>query len=213
MNVGELRQDYRVGELHRADLAEDPFVQFGLWFAEALASPAIGEANAMTLATAGRSGQIGARTVLLKSWDPQGFVFFTNYESLKGRQIAENPQVALLFPWLPLERQISITGTAEKVSEDESREYFLSRPLASRLGAWASRQSEVLPSREPLEERYTSLAAQHVDGEVPLPPHWGGYRVIPASIEFWQGRTSRLHDRFLYTRLSDGSWQIDRLSP
>lgn len=213
MNVADLRQDYRRGELRRQDLPATPFPLFDLWFQTALNSPDVLEANAMTLATADRSGLVSARIVLLKGWDENGFTFFTNYLSQKGRHIAENPQVSLLFAWLPLERQIIINGTAEKVSREESDSYYQSRPLGSRLGAWASQQSTVLPSRQPLEERYAALEQQYASGNVPLPEFWGGYRVRPTTMEFWQGRTSRLHDRFLYTLKESDSWQVDRLSP
>lgn len=213
MSIGDLRQDYRAAELRRADLSPNPFVQFEKWFTEALQCAGIREANAMTLATTGTNGAVMARTVLLKGHDQNGFVFFTNYLSRKGRQLEENPQAALLFPWLPLERQVSISGRVEKTTVVENEAYFASRPLGSKLGAWASAQSEVLPSREPLDARYAELSQQYADGTVPTPAHWGGYRVVPESIEFWQGRTSRLHDRFLYTREADGNWRLERLSP
>lgn len=212
MNIGDMRENYAAGKLHRSDLCENPYDQFQAWFAEALKEPAIREANAMTLATCGANGRVTARTVLLKGWDYTGFVFFTNYESEKARQLAENPQASLLFPWVPMERQIAICGRAEKVSREESEAYFAARPLASRLGAWASHQSTVVTSREVIEVQYAEAEHRFLDGNVPLPDYWGGYRVVPETIEFWQGRRSRLHDRFLYSR--DGeSWKIDRLSP
>lgn len=213
MSIGDLRQEYRAAEMRRADLSPNPFVQFEKWFAEALQCAEIREANAMTLATAGANGAVTARTVLLKGHDQNGFVFFTNYLSRKGQVLGENPQAALLFPWLPLERQVAISGRVEKTTVAENEAYFASRPLGSKLGAWASAQSEVLPSREPLEAKYAELSEQYADGAVPTPAHWGGYRVVPETIEFWQGRTSRLHDRFLYTREADGKWRMERLSP
>ncbi len=213
MHVSALRQDYSSGKLRRSDLDPDPFRQFTEWFGTARDCEAIVEPNAMTLATADASGAPSARTVLLKDYDAQGFRFFTNYESDKALDIAANPRVALLFHWPPFERQVSIRGTAKKTSREESDAYFQNRPLASRLGAWASRQSHPLASREELETRYAELEKKHADGNVPLPPHWGGYLVRPASMEFWQGRRSRLHDRFRYTRMADGAWTLERLSP
>lgn len=213
MNVGDMREDYRQGELEREDMAANPFQQFDVWFKEALATPEILEANAMTLATAGANGRVTARTVLLKAWDEKGFVFFTNYGSVKARQIAENDQVALLFPWLPLQRQVSISGRAEKISMAESLAYFVSRPHTSQLGAWVSQQSSVITSRKLLEMKFEELRRKFSEGKVPLPDFWGGFRVKPETIEYWQGRTSRLHDRFLYTRDSDGQWTLDRLAP
>ncbi len=213
MNIGDMREDYREGELNREDMAGDPFRQFDIWFQEALAKPEIPEANAMTVATAGADGRVTARTVLLKAWDEKGFVFFTNYHSVKAQQIAENNQVALLFPWLPLERQVAISGRAEKVGLTESLAYFASRPFSSRIGAWVSHQSSIITSRNLLEMKFEEMRRKFANGEVPIPDFWGGYRVKPETVEFWQGRTSRLHDRFLYTRLADNSWSLDRLSP
>jgi len=194
-------------------MAADPFRQFDIWFREALATPEIAEANAMTLATAGANGRVTARTVLLKAWDEKGFVFFTNYGSIKARQIAENDQVALLFAWLPLQRQISISGRAEKISLAESLAYFASRPFSSKLGAWVSQQSSIITSRKLLEMKFEELRQKFSHGEVPLPDFWGGYRVRPETVEYWQGRTSRLHDRFLYTRTDREAWSLDRLAP
>lgn len=208
-----MRRDYAAGELRRAALDPDPLLQFDRWFREALAAPEILEANAMTLATTDAAGQPHARIVLLKDRDARGFRFFTNYESDKGREIAASPRVALLFHWQPLERQVRVEGTAEKVSREESDAYFQSRPLASRLGAWASAQSAVLPDRAALEARYAELDNIYAEGCVPLPPHWGGYVVRPERLEFWQGRRSRLHDRFRYTREVDGRWRLERLAP
>jgi pyridoxamine 5'-phosphate oxidase len=212
MDPADLRESYEAGELHREDLSADPIVQFRVWFEEAVASGKVCEPNAMTLATADARGRVTARTVLLKAYDEKGFVFFTNYSSVKARQIAENAQVALLFPWLPLERQVSICGRAARISTAESLAYFVSRPFSSRVGAWVSHQSKVVSSRKLLEMKFEEMRRKFANREVPLPDFWGGYRVEPETIEFWQGRTSRLHDRFLYTREETG-WRIDRLSP
>jgi len=211
--TAHLRRDYHSGQLRRADLAPDPFAQFEKWFAEAQARDDVLEPNAMTVATAGADGRVAARTVLLKGHDARGFVFYTNYTSAKARQLAENPEAALLFNWLPLERQIQICGPVEKVSREESAIYFASRPPLSQIAAWASHQSEPVPSREVLEKRYAELSGKFAGGPPPLPDFWGGYRVVPRTIEFWQGRASRLHDRFVYTRGSDGGWALARLSP
>ncbi len=213
MNAADLRQDYRAGELRRGDLAPDPFRQFDPWFQEALACPQISEPNAMTLATCGGDGRVTARTVLLKAWDEKGFVFFTNYTSRKARQIRENPQAALLFAWLPLERQVSISGPAEKISLAESVAYFASRPAESKIGAWVSRQSDIITSRKILELKFEEMRRKFSHGEIPLPDFWGGYRIVPETVEFWQGRRSRLLDRFLYSREPGGAWRIERLSP
>jgi len=213
MDVSDLRQDYQSGALDREHMAENPFRQFDVWFKMALNSKDLREPNAMTLATAGADGKVTARTVLLKAWDEKGFVFYTNYNSHKAHQIAENSNVALLFPWLTMERQVEICGRAEKVSLAESFAYFASRPFSSRLGAWVSHQSSVITSRSLLEMKFDEMKRKFANGEVPLPDFWGGYRVVPESIEFWQGRTSRLHDRFLYTRQPGGSWNLERLSP
>ncbi len=210
--VADLRRDYALAGLSESDVAPDPITQFTRWFEQTLAAD-ITEPNAMTMATATRAGVPSARIVLLKGFDARGFVFYTNYESQKGRELAENPVAALVFHWVELQRQVRIVGAVEKASVEESDAYFQSRPRGSRLGAWASQQSAVLRGREELEQRLAALMDEYADGEVPLPPFWGGYRVIPASVEFWQGRTSRLHDRLRYTRPSDGGWQIARLSP
>ena len=212
MDPADLRQSYETGELHRRDLDPDPIAQFRRWFEEASASEKICEPNAMTLATSGAGGRVTARTVLLKAFDEKGFVFFTNYTSTKASQIAENPQVALLLHWLPLERQVSICGTAARISTAESLAYFVSRPFTSRVGAWVSQQSSIVTSRKFLEMKFEEMRRKFANGEVPLPDFWGGYRIVPETIEFWQGRTSRLHDRFLYSRDASG-WQISRLSP
>lgn len=213
MSIGDLRQEYRAAELRRADLSPDPFTQFEKWFIEATQCEEIREPNAMTLATSDKTGKITARTVLLKAQDARGFVFFTNYHSRKGRELEENPRAALLFPWLPLERQVSISGRVEKTTTEENKAYFSSRPFGSKIGAWASAQSNTLVTRDELDLKFAELSEKYASGDVPIPPHWGGFRIIPSTMEFWQGRTSRLHDRFLYTRESDDRWQIERLSP
>jgi pyridoxamine 5'-phosphate oxidase len=213
VDVSALRQEYSSGELHRADLDPNPLGQFARWFARACECDAIVEPNAMTLATADKSGAVSARTVLLKDFDAEGFRFFTNYESDKAHDIAANPQVALLFHWPPFERQIAIRGIAEKVSREESADYFYKRPFASRIGALASDQSQVVAARADLEASFAGLKKQYADSDVPLPENWGGYLVRPTAFEFWQGRRSRLHDRFRYTPQADKSWLIERLAP
>jgi pyridoxamine 5'-phosphate oxidase len=210
--VAALRRDYALMSLSESDVDADPIVQFTRWFEQALAGE-ITEPNAMTVATATRDGIPSARMVLLKGFDERGFVFYTNYESQKGRELAENPVAALVFHWVELHRQVRVAGVVERVSAEESDAYFQSRPRGSRLGAWVSHQSAVLTGREELEVRLAALVAQYGEGEIPLPPYWGGYRVIPASVEFWQGRPSRLHDRLRYSRQPDDSWRIERLSP
>lgn len=209
--IHQLRRDYRRDPLKESLLKADPFAQFGIWFEEAVAAGIV-EPNAMSLGTADGQGRVSCRTVLLKGVDERGFVFFTNYGSRKAQQIAANPNAALLFPWIPMERQVEVAGTVEKISEAESLEYFLSRPFGSRIGAWVSDQSAVIPSRDVLVDRFDELKKQYADGNVPKPGGWGGYRLLPRTIEFWQGGADRLHDRFLYTR--DGAaWRIERLSP
>ncbi|QDL06545.1 pyridoxamine 5'-phosphate oxidase [Brasilonema octagenarum UFV-E1] len=210
--IADLRKDYTLQSLSEKDVNSNPFIQFRQWFDQALAAQ-LPEPNAMTVATATVNGQPSARIVLLKGFDERGFIFYTNYNSHKGQQLAENPQASLVFWWAELERQVRICGSVEKVSENESDEYFYSRPLNSRLGAWASEQSQVIKSREALEQRMQELQIQYQNQDVKRPQHWGGLRVIPTEIEFWQGRSNRLHDRLLYTRLDDGSWKIQRLSP
>lgn len=210
MDIASIRTDYKRGELDEAHAAGDPIEQFSRWWEEARRSE-IADVNAMTLATASAAGQPSARTVLLKDFDSRGFVFYTNYDSRKGRELAANPQAALLFFWKELERQVRIDGRIERVSAEDSDAYFASRPLASRIGAWASPQSEPIPGKAWLVAKAAEMGLRH--GLSPArPPHWGGYRVCPEAIEFWQGRPSRLHDRLLYTR-SDGGWIRSRLAP
>jgi len=212
LNIAALRHDYVAHGLLRSDLDPDPIKQFEKWFGEAAAAE-IRDVNAMSLATATPEGTPFARIVLLKAISERGFVFFTNYRSDKGQQLERNPQAALILFWIQLERQIRINGAVEKTSREESEEYFHSRPLGSQLGAWASSQSEAIANREALEAQLTEVTKRFEGGVIPLPPHWGGYRVVPELIEFWQGRTNRLHDRFRYTRRGGGAWLIERLSP
>ncbi len=212
MEIADLRKEYIQRGLSEADLDPDPIVQFRCWFDEAYAA-GLPEPNAMTLATATNDGRPSARVVLLKGYDQRGFVFFTNYESRKGQELAENPWAALVFFWAGLERQVRIEGHVAPISAPESDAYFRSRPRGSRLGAWTSPQSQVIESREVLERRLQKLTEQYADQEVPRPSHWGGYRVEPLMIEFWQGRPNRLHDRLRYRWLSEGGWQIERLAP
>jgi len=209
-DVAELRRNYTRDGLRRSDLDPDPIGQFRKWFTEAVAAELV-EPNAMVLGTTDGK-RPSARSVLLKAYDERGFVFFTNYESRKAQDIAANAHVSLLFPWYPLERQVSILGRAERISTAESLAYFASRPHGSRLGAWVSQQSSVITSRQLLEMKLEEIKQKFADGEVPLPSFWGGFRVVPSEIEFWQGRENRLHDRFRYT-LSGTAWAIERLSP
>jgi pyridoxamine 5'-phosphate oxidase len=234
MNLGDFREDYRRGALDRAGLAGNPVAQFETWFREATGDRAqsrwrkIGIAlyklwsallnhrpadiNAMTLATVDADGKPSTRTVLLKSVDERGFIFFTNYNSRKGRELAENPHAALTFFWSDLERQVCVAGTVTKLPAAESAAYFKSRPRGSQLAAWASDQSQAVPDRAALETQWHELEKKF-PGEIPLPPHWGGFILQPERIEFWQGRPSRLHDRFSYARAADGAWKIERLAP
>jgi len=212
MSLADLRKDYSLAGLTEKDLARDPFRQFEKWFQEAEAAK-IPEPNAMTLATATREGRPSARTVLLKGLDGRGFVFYSNYESRKGREIEANPQVALVFPWIAMERQVIIEGALTKVAREESEAYFHSRPRASQLGAWVAQQSAIISGRPVLEDNMKALEKKHAGQEVPLPPNWGGWRVSPETVEFWQGRRSRLHDRLRYRRGKDGGWSVERLAP
>ena len=234
MNLSDFREDYKQGSLDRAQLNPDPFGQFESWFRQATGDESqsrwrkIGIAlyklwsaicnhrpadiNAMTLATVDKDGMPSTRTVLLKSVDARGFVFYTNYDSRKGRELAENPSAALTFFWPEIERQVCVAGTVTKLSTEESAAYFKSRPRGSQIGAWASSQSEAIPDRAFLEKKWHELEKKFPH-DIPMPPNWGGFILNPVRIEFWQGRPSRLHDRFSYTRQADGQWKIERLSP
>jgi pyridoxamine 5'-phosphate oxidase len=211
LSIADLRHNYSLQQLNEADVDPSPFRQFQFWFDQAL-SAQVPEPNAMTLATVTGDGKPSARIVLLKGLDDRGFVFYTNYESRKGQELAQNAQAVLVFWWAQLERQVRIEGSVEKVTPEEADEYFQIRPRASQLGAWASHQSQVIPSRTVLEQRFQELEAKYQDATIPRPSHWGGYRVILQQIEFWQGRPNRLHDRLRY-RLNQNQWIIERLSP
>ena len=236
MAIADIRRDYTVGHLNRTDLDANPLAQFDRWFAEAAQARTTGsrlrrfaigiyksfatlfgstnlEANAMQLATVGADGKPSVRTVLLKGVDQRGFIFFTNYDSRKGRELGANPNASLVFYWPDLERQVCAAGSVTKVPQAESEKYFHSRPKRSQIAAVASKQSSPLPDRDALESRMAQLEQQFAQSEVPMPDCWGGFVLAPERIEFWQGRASRLHDRFSYARQPDGSWQIDRLSP
>ncbi len=209
-SIADLRTEYALKTLEERHAQPDPMQQFGIWMVEAIHAQ-VPEPTAMSLATVGANGRPSGRIVLLKGVDPKGFVFFTNYQSRKGQELAANPVAALTFMWKELERQVRIEGSVEKVSQEESAAYFATRPLGSRIGAWASPQSEVIANRAWLEERWNALTQQYGE-EPPLPPHWGGYRVLPDHLEFWQGRRSRLHDRIAYSREGE-RWKVSRLAP
>ena len=210
MDIGDYRIEYLKGGLHRADLSKSPFEQFEKWFVQVRDANMV-DPNAMIIATVSKQGKPSQRTVLLKMFDETGFVFFTNYGSAKAQQIEENAHVSLLFPWLDLERQVEVNGHASKISQEESLAYFQSRPHGSQLGAWASKQSQPIASRNELDQQLIDVEEKYHEGDVPL-PHWGGYRIIPDTIEFWQGGARRLHDRFEYQRNGD-DWNIQRLQP
>jgi pyridoxamine 5'-phosphate oxidase len=211
MSAESMRVEYSRGRLVEGEVDPDPIAQFRAWF-EAATAAAVPEPNAMTLATATADGRPSARVVLLKGFDARGFCFFTNYESRKARELEANPRASLVFFWQALERQVRVEGRAERVSAAESDQYFAMRPVGARLGAWASRQSEVVADRATLEAALEAVERRFPDGDVPRPPHWGGYRVVPDEVEFWQGGPNRVHDRLRYRR-SAGGWSIDRLSP
>ena len=211
MDLTFMRQGYQNEGLSKEELSPDPFLQFEAWFKEANETEPI--PNAMSLATVNNSGAPLMRTVLLKLFDDNGFVFFTNYKSKKAEHISENPNVAVLFNWVALERQVSINGVAEKVERSESLKYFMGRPRGSQLGAWVSDQSSVLSSRKILEMKLDEIKRKFGENEIPLPEFWGGFRIKPKRFEFWQGRPNRLHDRFLYSKIDDESWKIERLAP
>ena len=212
-SLADLRKDYNLAGLLEKDLAKDPFRQFERWFQEAEAAKLV-EPNAMTLATVGADGRPSARTVLLKGVDGRGFVFYSNYESRKGRELVNIPRAALVFPWLALERQVIVEGAVTRITREETEAYFHSRPRASQLGAWVSQQSSIINGRAVLEDAMKALEAKYAGREVPLPPAWGGYRVAPDTVEFWQGRRSRLHDRLRFRREGKtGEWTVERLAP
>jgi pyridoxamine 5'-phosphate oxidase len=235
MSIADIRREYSLASLRRRDLAEDPIVQFKRWFEQVEGKRASGwllklltrigkslmqvtgaepmDENAMILATADKDGRPSGRVVLLKGVDQRGFIFYTNYDSRKGRELEENPQAALVFYWSNLERQVCIAGTVSKLPAAESEAYHNSRPRGSRIGAWASEQSSVVRDRAELETHWSDFEARYPGSDVPKPPNWGGYVLAPARVEFWQGRPNRLHDRFRYTRQPDGTWLIERLSP
>lgn len=209
-----MRTQYRAEGFAEDDLAATPLEQFTRWFRQAAAEGQLFEPNAMVVSTADADGRPSSRTVLLKHFDDQGFVFYTNYDSRKARELAANPYVSLLFPWHPMARQVIVQGVARRTPRDETARYFRTRPHGSQLGAWAGTQSAVIPSRAELDASYKELVSRYPEGEqVPVPPHWGGFRVAPESVEFWQGRENRLHDRLRYAAQPDGGWRVERLSP
>jgi len=211
-NCASMRAEYSGGELRVEDLKADPIEQFAQWFAQACDANIL-EPNAMSLATVSPQGQPSLRTVLLKSYDTDGFVFFTNFQSRKAREIEHNPRVSLMFPWLALARQLIVIGAAERISTAQTLRYFLTRPRGSQVAAWISPQSSVISSRKLLEIEWEQMKRKFADGQVPLPPFWGGYRVQPREIEFWQGRPNRMHDRFRYTINEDRTWKLEQLAP
>ncbi|MDH6218335.1 pyridoxamine 5'-phosphate oxidase [Streptomyces pseudovenezuelae] len=214
LDPSTMRKQYRAEGIAEPDLAATPVRQFARWFEQAATEGHLFEPNAMVVSTANAEGRISSRTVLLKHFDEQGFVFYTNYGSRKATDLAENPYVSLLFPWHPMARQVIVSGVARRTGRDETAAYFRTRPHGSQLGAWASAQSSVIPSRAELDASYAELAARYPEGEqVPVPPNWGGFRVAPQSVEFWQGRENRLHDRLRYAAEPDGGWRVERLSP
>ncbi|CAM5671839.1 pyridoxamine 5'-phosphate oxidase [Streptomyces fumanus] len=213
-DLASMRKQYRAEGLSESDLAATPVEQFARWFKQAATDGGLFEPNAMVVSTADAEGRPSSRTVLLKHFDERGFVFYTNYGSRKARDLAANAHVSLLFPWHPMARQVIVTGTAARTGRDETAAYFRTRPHGSQLGAWASTQSSVVGSRADLDAAYAGLAARYPEGEqVPVPPHWGGFRVTPRTVEFWQGRENRLHDRLRYVAEADGAWRVERLSP
>ncbi len=212
MKLSDYRREYVLSGLQSEAMLADPHRQFELWFQQAEAA-GVPDFNALSLATTSAAGVPSVRTVLLKEFGPDGYVFYTNYSSRKGDDLAHNPRAALLFPWLSLERQIRLEGRIERVDAEQSGAYFASRPRGSQLGAWASHQSQAIASRAELQEKMKRLEEKFADGPVPLPPFWGGYRLLPDCMEFWQGRANRLHDRFEYRLAQDGAWRMQRLSP
>jgi pyridoxamine 5'-phosphate oxidase len=212
MNPADIRRNYSAGTLERANLDADPIKQFQNWFDRAVAERSSGEVNAMVLATADKNGLPSSRTILLKGVDERGFIFYTNYDSRKGRELGENPNAALTFYWPNSERQVCVAGTVSKISAQESESYFRSRPRGSQLAAWASNQSDAVTDRVALDKKWDEMDAKFPK-DIPLPPNWGGYVLKPERVEFWQGRVNRLHDRFCYMRQPDNSWKLERLSP
>ncbi|MFD4346862.1 pyridoxamine 5'-phosphate oxidase [Streptomyces coelicoflavus] len=213
-DLASMRKQYRAEGLSETELAATPVEQFARWFKQAATDGGLFEPNAMVVSTADAEGRPSSRTVLLKHFDAQGFVFYTNYDSRKGRELDANPYVSLLFPWHPMARQVVVTGVARRTGRDETAAYFRTRPHGSQLGAWASVQSSVVADRRALDGAYAELAARYPEGEqVPVPPHWGGFRVVPQTVEFWQGRENRLHDRLRYVAEGGGGWRVERLSP